>query len=111
MMTTETKTETTCPVCGAAKDAPPIETAACDLCRERNSKRNNRLATKRARIENLREASRLVAMTLSGPVGSNPELVAIAKRLAQEADGICVMREIEWLPLGVTCPACGEENC
>ena len=111
MMTKTTTPTETCPVCAAAIDAPPIETVACDLCRERNTKRNLRLSRKSERIENLRTASKLVANSLSGPVGSNPERVAIAERLAREADSICVMREVERLPIGVPCPACGEENC
>jgi len=53
-------------------------------------------------IDSLRRASRAAAF--AGQMN-------LAKSLAQEADGICVMREIEGLADGEKCPVCGKVDC
>lgn len=101
--------------CGAEATSPNLD---CPVCVASTNARNIRQSRKRERIENLRAASTAAVRVLT-EVGDDSErsdeitntAIRFASLLEAEAASICVMREIEGIPLGETCPVCGKEDC
>lgn len=63
-------------------------------------------------IESLREASKRAALVSSlRGCGETSDYRTLAIALAKQADSICVMREVEGLAVGETCPVCGKVDC